>query len=803
MYVFIAGTDRTANIIRNSIRIDDEMQERINSASFIFQGGTVPTQGQEVRMYEGFLITAATVNSVTLEKDFEEGQANGLFRIADEVWVAVGLGDEEKGIVASVSEATDGNIKLTFTANFANMPAVGEIAGRKRFAGTILDLADSNISLLENIEYRIKAVDFTRIFDKKLFNDSFTNRDSRYIVNDQCNTFANLNTDIDEMNYTTNGALQAVWAQAGDGSSRLTDAMEFREGDFSGKFGWVFAGGTATFTGTITTRNIVGLVGAASGAPTKGVLGIWLRSVPFTSITSIQIRLGSSAANYARWNVTLGDSEWQFQNELLFEDAIIVGTPVWSAVTYVAIVVTETASGNLNVDGIRVLEKEFFKHYPFVESSATFDAFNIPRVKPTETLQRIADQISWFWYIDYDRFIHLFPEETNTAPFDLDETSDNFDDLAITYDISRLTNRQVVKGGEETSVSLYYQVVPGGGVVREFLTKNKFKNLVVKVDNNTLTDTCEPGTTTTTINATAHGVLVNDYIINRSEGNAVRQVRTVPNANQFTVDAVTGQNVSDTFSKFAIRTVGIEGIDDESLFDYMSNFNEKSIRNASTEATLRNGDFIQFIYNEVFPILIQRTENASVSNMQTILGHTDGIFDGQTIVDRTLKTRTEARAVANAVLNKFANVVITAQFTTTQEGLRAGQLIHIKDTTSSSRNIDQDFLIQKVSMKQKTWGENEYSVTCSSLLFGMMELLGQMLRIGRKIQVEENEIIDNVEEVSEIIVVTDTVTIESENNQAETITVTDTITEQSVFTPPFKWEPTALSVTRWNLAQWS
>jgi hypothetical protein len=34
--------------------------------------------------------------------------------------------------------------------------------------------------------------------------------------------------------------------------------------------------------------------------------------------------------------------------------------------------------------------------------------------------------------------------------------------------------------------------------------KNKFKNLVVKLDDGTSTDTTEAGTSTTTINATAH-----------------------------------------------------------------------------------------------------------------------------------------------------------------------------------------------------------------------------------------------------------------------------------------------------------
>ncbi len=59
-------------------------------------------------------------------------------------------------------------------------------------------------------------------------------------------------------------------------------------------------------------------------------------------------------------------------------------------------------------------------------------------------------------------------------------------------------------------------------------------------------------------------------------------------------------------------------------------------------------------------------------------------------------------------------------------------------------------------MKQVAWGENEYSVTCSSLLFGMLELLQQLLASGRKIKVDEDEIIQNIEDQYEIMIVTDT-----------------------------------------------
>lgn len=234
-------------------------------------------------------------------------------------------------------------------------------------------------------------------------------------------------------------------------------------------------------------------------------------------------------------------------------------------------------------------------------------------------MQRLADNLAWYWYIDYDKYIHFFDRESIPAPISISETSDNFSDLQISYDVSRLINRQVVRGAEETSDSTYSQVVEGDGIVREWIMKNKFKNLVVKFDNNTSTDTMEAGTNTTTINATAHGLVVGDYIVNRTRSNAVREVLTVPTADQFTVEAVTGQTNTDTFSKFVAKTVGVEGIDDEASFDYMSNFNQKSIRNAETEATVNSAEFLLFQYNEVIPILVQVTNNVSATLMKVML----------------------------------------------------------------------------------------------------------------------------------------------------------------------------------------
>jgi len=801
MFTFINGTDRTSSVVRNSIIILDELQERVNSAKLKVFDFT-PTQYQEIRIFDGHEIDSATANSVTLKKTYKSNLDNNLFRVGDTVYIAINESDEESGTVSTLTD-DGGNLKITFTANFGNIPAQGELCGKLKFAGNIIDIKDRNISKLPNLEYQIKCLDYTRVFDKKLLNDTYEDRDARYIVNDFCNVTVNKNQIIDDMEYANATAIRAEWIESGDGDNPNIDTTNFKEGDTAGTFPWTNSGGTATFSATPTSVDISSFTGIASGTPTKGVMALWYKPADSTKITSFDLHIGSDSSNYASITFTPTDNNFVFAHGNM-KDASITGTPVWTAVDYTAIVITETASSNLIIDGIRILEEEFFRHYPYVEDSADFDDFRIPRIKPTEVLQRLSDELNWYWYIDYNRNIHLFPNIKQEAPFDLTETSDNFNNLQITEDVSRLINRQVVKGGDEVSEDKYSQVVEGDSIKREWILKNKFKNLEVEFDNNSVTDTMEAGTTTTTVKATGHGLAVGDYIVNRTRSNAVRKVLTSADANTFTVDAVTAQTNGDTFSTFVAQNVGVEGLDAEAGNDYMSNFNEKSIRSAEGEATISSGEFLMFRYNEVFPILVQRSENLSIVNMQTILGYSDGIFDGQPIVDRTVKTIAEARKVAEAQLNKYANAVITATFTTNQEGLETGQLIKITDTTSSARNIDQEFVIQKIQQSQIENGENFFKITASSLLFGMMEFLQQLLKSRRKLDVEEDARIDNIGDAFEIIEIADTASSAvDDNRQSEGIDIADVIDEETVFTPPFKWETTAASVTRWSLFSWS
>lgn len=792
MYLYIDNTFR--RYIRNSIKINDELQEKTNTSSFRLDGSFAVSYYEDVKMYQGAKIVSLSGTALVVDREY----SNDTFRAGSEIWLGLGLSTSEKVTISAI----DGT-SITLTAAADNSHSADERMGMLMFAGNITDIKDANIGTLNNIELQISCIDYTRLFDKALINESYEDKDARYIVNDFCNEFINKNEEIDDFTYDDTTDLKTEWSDGNVyGTTDLVlDTSDYMEGSSSmeiqNSVGGVLTDVKRFFSPTIDLSK---WSGNTTGSAVKGTVSFWAKKDSNNDVTDFyQFYFYSGSDNfYYDFTSQMIDDEWVYVTIDLTNSENSSSSFDWTAVSRISFNL-RVVSESIFIDGIRVMEKEFFNHYPYVETSSSFSNFTVANVKPIEVMQRLADELSWFWYIDYERNIRLFKQETNEAPFNLTETSDNFNGLKISWDTSKLINKQIVKGGNQTSVSTYSEVRQGDGIIREWLTKNKFKNLIVKVDDNSSTDTMEGGTTTTNVTATAHGLITGDYIVNRTRSNAVRQITYVDDDN-FTVAAVTSQTSGDTFSKFIEKDVGVEGINLDTGNDYMSNFNEKSIRNAIDEPTLNSGDFILFVYNEVVPILVEAKDDTSINNMISILGYTDGVFDGAPIVDRTINTRSEAIALANVYINKYSNVIIKGSFQTTFEGLVSGQLIRITDT--NKRDIDQDFIIQKIILREFEDGENIYNVTCSTSLFGIIEFFQQLLKQGRKLEVSEDETVEKIITVNETVTVNDSVNAYADDeNVGESVTVSD-VANTTIFTPPYKWGVDA-DDGDWNLFEWS
>jgi hypothetical protein len=111
----------------------------------------------------------------------------------------------------------------------------------------------------------------------------------------------------------------------------------------------------------------------------------------------------------------------------------------------------------------------------------TIESISFNRLTVAECLQKLADAISYVWYVDYDQDIHFFAKNTELAPFDITDTSSNYiyNSLEIVEDLTQLKNSVLVQGGESTSASPRTETYTGNGTKVEYPLANKFAELPV------------------------------------------------------------------------------------------------------------------------------------------------------------------------------------------------------------------------------------------------------------------------------------------------------------------------------------
>lgn len=797
---FINGTDRSADVEASTLRITNQIQQRTDNASFRVFQGTQPAENQDVRIYAGAKVSSIVGATIVL-KDTYQTNVNRFFAGQD-IFLRIGEADQEKATILSYNESTR-TIVLTAvpTASVVENDSIGPLI----FGGVISNVDDENVGSLDVLEYNITAIDYTKIFDKKLVADTWEDVDARYILNDFINRTVNYNRTVDDFSYADNTAIQAEWIESLDGNNPTVDASDFMEDTSSAVLSWTHSGGSALFSGTPTGQDYSALVGASSGAATTGEVMLWVKTSNYALITALTVRVGSGGSDFVSVPITLRDTtDWQYCMAKL-PTGSLTGTPDWTDLDYAAIGVVATGSGSIRVNGLRINQSNSFTLFN-VQSTPTFDDFRSPQLKPSALTNLLAKTFEYVWYVDYERDIHFAPKEAEAAPFEITDTSDNFTNLTVEVDSSQLGNRVLVRGGEKTSASRYSQVFEGNGAAREWIMKTKFNGLEASVDDNTSTFTTEATTSTTTIKKTAHGLSTDDHIVNRTRSNAVRQI-TVVDANTFTVEAVTGQTSGDTISTFATaKTIGVEGITDETTVQYVSNSNEKSVRSTDIETTLTSGKFIRFEYNERLPIQVQYVDTTS-ANALAALGYGDGIFDLDPITDRNIKDTGTALALAKAKVNEYANAVIMGGLSTDQEGLSAGQLLHINQT--AGRGINDNFVIQRVVWQQKGGEFKDYfemGVQFGTTLFGWIEFMQKLLAIKDGIEVNTDDIVET------FVTSGETVSTGEASQTAiggfkkavgpETVETSDV--NATTNTTAWQWETSVGQTleTRWNLFEW-
>lgn len=241
-------------------------------------------------------------------------------------------------------------------------------------------------------------------------------------------------------------------------------------------------------------------------------------------------------------------------------DGVATGTPNLASIAYFEYQWTTSSSitlGDIKFDQLSLTTGSFtLKNV--MQGNTKYGDIRAQYKKPTVLLEELSKLLKLYWYIDYERDIHFFEQESYTCPMEILDTSEVYGDLSITADISQLKNRQVVRGGEAIDASTYTQDEVTDGKLESWRLDYKPKGLKIYVD------------------------------------------------------------TTGTGTSYVEKTVGVENLDSAASFDYLYNFNEKIVKRASAPL-LAAGTLFRRVYYPYKPIRVQVEDSTSVTAMKALL----------------------------------------------------------------------------------------------------------------------------------------------------------------------------------------
>lgn len=467
--IFDNTTDVSAYLKEKSVKISDQMGNRKNTASFELNDRTI-SQGRSVRVYETLRIrkTSASGTSTLFVDDTYEDTKKWV--AGDDILVAI----QEAGEMTYTIDSVDHDAReIELTENLAaDVTKDTTIVGRLLFGGVCISNPDEEIGQSGKFACKCKLVDWTYLYDRKVIVQQFEDMYAREIIGRTVYFFCPTDTqsDIDDF--------ESAWTHGGVGNAMANSTSDRLHGTMSQKTSTSGAG-SATWTKTITPKDISDYTH----------LRFWwkIASGEGAKISGMKIRVGGDSSNYFEYTIAnVGvafEACWNFESAKLSEYTSVTGAPDLAAVDWIQIVVTATAAISAN--------SLYFDHM-FV-STGSFTVQNVARgdivfgdvraqyKRASELTEDIARQSGLFWYIDYTKDIHLFASAAIAAPWSIIDSSENYRDLTVETDISKFKNRQVVRGGEAPSETLYTQNAVADGSQTSFPLDYKPSSLTMTV----------------------------------------------------------------------------------------------------------------------------------------------------------------------------------------------------------------------------------------------------------------------------------------------------------------------------------
>lgn len=239
------------------------------------------------------------------------------------------------------------------------------------------------------------------------------------------------------------------------------------------------------------------------------------------------------------------------------------------------------------------------------------------------------------------------------------------------------------------------------------------------------------------------GTKLSDSVIYEEKGDGEKRIFVLPEK---------PHDVSVEVNSVA-KTLGIKNIDTTG-YDWYLNFQEKYIEQDSGGVVLGTGDTLTVTYKYDIPILVAQEDTASIV--------ANGVKEFA-IFDSNIKTTSAARDRAAAELTDYANDLIEGSFSTFEPGWRAGQTITI---TESSYGVDDDYIVQRVSLRSFGAGLYRYTISLASAkTMGIIRFLIEMLEANKnEVTLETDEVVDELLQITDLLIgdsLLDSLTIDS------------------------------------------
>lgn len=180
------------------------------------------------------------------------------------------------------------------------------------------------------------------------------------------------------------------------------------------------------------------------------------------------------------------------------DSAVTGGSTSWDFVIIKKVVATEpsfnTVTAEESLAGTtwtieNIIDNLISSYTPGFTTNNVIGTFTIAKIVFNEMylsdcLKKLAEIVKYDWYVDEEKDIHFFPKFTNTAPFNLTDSSGNYinETLNRTIDGTQIVNQVKVRGGESDG-ELYTDIITVKGAnTKAFTLPYKFSGLTIAVD---------------------------------------------------------------------------------------------------------------------------------------------------------------------------------------------------------------------------------------------------------------------------------------------------------------------------------